>query len=422
MDDFEEIPIWNADANEDIYYNQDMDLEIVPTSGEFYTDYQNVADALGILHHPSLSNESESPDAEKILVRGVRLDMGTIISLSKAIPASKSLVRIDLYHVKIYKEGLDVLSTALVVSPVKHLRLEYNPLERAPKRAPPKVEEKSENGDADEAEGEAGAGDAVAAEAAAAEAEEEDSSEEDDEEEDEEEEAVEEEEEEIIDPNEDLSLKFAKLFELQLISLWLRGNKITPECGQLIRKKLAGHNTLVELNLADNQLGDVGGQALADALYLNRSLARVSLARNGLSHESAKRFSAPLINPALPDHIVEARREMDPASVPNKDSKKSKGSKGSKKRKRKKNQEVTTDLPDVEVTPDGYTSEVNGVLQQLDLSVNAIGNGVQHVVNGLIPECSLKWLGLQSNGAKAEVIEETRDYAERNFPEINISV
>ena len=59
---------------------------------------------------------------------------------------------------------------------------------------------------------------------------------------------------------------------------------------------------------------------------------------------------------------------------------------------------------------------------QLDLSVNAIGNGVQHVVNGLIPECSLKWLGLQSNGAKAEVIEETRDYAERNFPEINISV
>ena len=131
---------------------------------------------------------------------------------------------------KIYKEGLDVLSTALVVSPVKHLRLEYNPLERAPKRAPPKVEEKSENGDADEAEGEAGAGDAVAAEASAAEAEEEDSSEEDDEEEDEEEEAVEEEEEEIIDPNEDLSLKFAKLFELQLISLWLRGNKITPEC------------------------------------------------------------------------------------------------------------------------------------------------------------------------------------------------
>lgn len=51
----------NADANEDIYYNQDMDLEIVPTSGEFYTDYQNVADALGILHHPSLSNDSESP-------------------------------------------------------------------------------------------------------------------------------------------------------------------------------------------------------------------------------------------------------------------------------------------------------------------------------------------------------------------------
>lgn len=320
MDDFEEIPIWNADANEDIYYNQDMDLEIVPTSGEFYTDYQNVADALGILHHPSLSNDSDSPDAEKILVRGVRLDMGTIISLSKAIPASKSLVRIDLYHVKIYKEGLDVLSTALVVSPVKHLRLEYNPLQRAPKRAPPKVEEKSENGDADEAEGEAGAGDAVAAESAAAE--EEDSSEEDDEEEDEEEEAVEEEEEEIIDPNEDLSLQFAKLFDLQLISLWLRGNKITPECGQLIRKKLAGHNTLVELNLADNQLGDVGGQALADALYLNRSLARVSLARNGLSHDSAKRFSAPLINPALPDHIVEARREMDPASVPNKDSKK----------------------------------------------------------------------------------------------------
>lgn len=133
---------------------------------------------------------------------------------------------------KIYKEGLDVLSTALVVSPVKHLRLEYNPLERAPKRAPPKVEEKIENGDADEPEGEAGAGDAVAAEAAAAEAAEEEDSEEeeDDEEEDEEEEAVEEEEEEIIDPNEDLSLKFAKLFELQLISLWLRGNKITPEC------------------------------------------------------------------------------------------------------------------------------------------------------------------------------------------------
>ena len=51
----------NADANEDIYYNQDMDLEIVPTSGEFYTDYQNVADALGILHHPSLSNDSDSP-------------------------------------------------------------------------------------------------------------------------------------------------------------------------------------------------------------------------------------------------------------------------------------------------------------------------------------------------------------------------
>merc|ERR1719181_1011578 len=156
LNDFEEIPIWNADDNETMM--QSIDLDIVPTTGEFFTDYQNVADALGILHHPSLSNNDDSSaDAEKLRLRGSRLDMGTMIALSKAIPVSKSLVTIDLYHVHIYREGLEVLSTALVVSPVKHLRLEYNPLQRAPKRAPPKVE-KSETDDADEAKVEAEAG------------------------------------------------------------------------------------------------------------------------------------------------------------------------------------------------------------------------------------------------------------------------
>ena len=103
----------------------------------------------------------------------------------------------------------------------------------------------------------------------------------------------------------------------------------------------------------------------------------------------------------------------------------------------------------MQMTPDGgFNSEVNNKLQQvclcttcawqcmsdlslrrqrlpciqLDLSVNDIGAGVQQVVQSLIPECSLKWIGLQSNGAKEETLEEARDYAERNLPEINVSV
>ena len=48
----------NADENEKMM--QSIDLEIVPTTGEFYNDYQNVADALGILHHPALANDDDS--------------------------------------------------------------------------------------------------------------------------------------------------------------------------------------------------------------------------------------------------------------------------------------------------------------------------------------------------------------------------
>ena len=62
------------------------------------------------------------------------------------------------------------------------------------------------------------------------------------------------------------------------------------------------------------------------------------------------------------------------------------------------------------------------VTMQLDLSVNDIGDGVQQVVQSLVPECSLKWLALQSNGAKASVMGEARDYAERNLTAMNISV
>ena len=50
----------NAEDNE--RNMQSIDLDIVPTTGEFYTDYQNVAvaDVLGILHHPSLKNEDDA--------------------------------------------------------------------------------------------------------------------------------------------------------------------------------------------------------------------------------------------------------------------------------------------------------------------------------------------------------------------------
>ena len=62
------------------------------------------------------------------------------------------------------------------------------------------------------------------------------------------------------------------------------------------------------------------------------------------------------------------------------------------------------------------------VCLQLDLSVNNIGAGVEQVVQSLVPECSLKWLGLQSNGAKVGTLKEARDFAERNLPEINVSL
>lgn len=184
----------------------------------------------------------------------------------------------SLYHVEIYREGLEILCTALIVSAVKHLRLEYNPLKRAPKRALPDKPDATDKDEGDEAKVEEPAGDG----APTGEDDDEDDEEEDEEEE---EEVIEEEEAEAeIDPNEDLSLQFAQLVELPLISLWLRGNKITAACtcsklsgplcsysvsfvgspsvpgGQVIGKKLAGHRSLVELNLADNSLGDIGGQ------------------------------------------------------------------------------------------------------------------------------------------------------------------
>ena len=49
----------NADENEKMM--QSVDLDIIPTTGEFYNDYQNVADALGILHHPALANDDDTP-------------------------------------------------------------------------------------------------------------------------------------------------------------------------------------------------------------------------------------------------------------------------------------------------------------------------------------------------------------------------
>ena len=58
---------------------------------------------------------------------------------------------------------------------------------------------------------------------------------------------------------------------------------------------------------------------------------------------SAKRFGAALINPLLPDHIVEARREMDPESIPKAVEK--------KKKKRRRGTANPTELPDVEVSP-----------------------------------------------------------------------
>ena len=39
--------------------------------------------------------------------------------------------------------------------------------------------------------------------------------------------------------------------------------------GQLIGKNLAGHRSMVELNLADNSLGDVGGQVCSCMRYYN---------------------------------------------------------------------------------------------------------------------------------------------------------
>lgn len=59
---------------------------------------------------------------------------------------------------------------------------------------------------------------------------------------------------------------------------------------------------------------------------------------------SAKRFSAPLINPLLPSHIVEARRELDPESIPKAVEK--------KKKKRRRGNQNPTDLPEVEVRMD----------------------------------------------------------------------
>ena len=73
-----------------------------------------------------------------------------------------------------------------------------------------------------------------------------------------------------------------------LIELNLRANQIGDAGAQALATALEQNTSLTELNLFDNQIGAAGAQALAKALQTNSSLRVLDLSRNQIGNEGAQ--------------------------------------------------------------------------------------------------------------------------------------
>jgi Ran GTPase-activating protein (RanGAP) involved in mRNA processing and transport len=75
-----------------------------------------------------------------------------------------------------------------------------------------------------------------------------------------------------------------------LLTLDLRENQIGNKGAQSIANALSNQSTLTDLNLSDNQIGNEGAQSLAGSLTLNTQLKRLLLYANLIGDSGAKSF------------------------------------------------------------------------------------------------------------------------------------
>ena len=229
-------------------------------------------------------------------VRNHRLDRATIKAMSLALPSATTLLQLRLYNAGLDSNGLDSLASALVGSSVSVVHIEYNPLAN-PKAVPDAEEKQIEGGGASNADSAEGKVEVVDEEKKSSDAA------------DSGEGGGENPAPAPAEP-EDPSCKFARLLDLPLMTLWLRGNDISAAGAKAIAKKLYGHKSLNSLNLFDNKLGEVGGQAMIDMLYCNRSITQLILGRNGIPSNVADKVLLPVCDPTVPTHVGQERESL----------------------------------------------------------------------------------------------------------------
>ena len=264
-----ETALWNAEDNERLLTHGAEEV-LVPEgyepSGDFIKDYLFFVELMGIRPHPELHRsklprarvfnadgefvvdddaDAEEPpqrDSQNVVIRNHTLDRATLKAVCKALPTATSLVQLRLYNAGLSARGVLELANALVGSSVVTVHIEYNPLsdDEAILADTPDDEAQAESENGDGAVSAAGEGEPAEGADATGAAEEKD----------------------IIAAaiSKDPSAVFAKLLELPLQVLSLRGNAISAEGATVIAKKLYDHKTLSSLNLFDNSIGAEGAQ------------------------------------------------------------------------------------------------------------------------------------------------------------------